>query len=277
MTAVLTIDGTHGRMACLDNGSGRDDGRPALLLVHGNSACKEVFAAQFAAPELAGWRLVAPDLPGHGGSDDAPDPAAAYTFAGYAQALAELAEALRLDRPAVLGWSLGGHAALEWLGRGADLRGLMICGTPPVAPTMDSLIAAFNIDPAAENLTAKADFTDADAQAYALHTGGVDGQVDPHLLAMVKRTDGRARAIMFGSVVAGAPLDERAIVAGMTVPLAVVNGAEDPFIKPDYFDSLPAPTLWAPGMVRVAGAGHAPFRQTPAVFNGHLASFLRML
>jgi pimeloyl-ACP methyl ester carboxylesterase len=269
----VTIEGTHGRMACLDNGSAG----PALLLVHGNSSCKEVFASQFAAPELSGWRLVAPDLPGHGASDDAPDPAAAYTFAGYAQALAEVIAALRLDRPAVFGWSLGGHAALELLGRGGDFRGLMICGTPPVAPTMDSLMAAFNIDPAAENLTAKRDFSEAEALAYALHTGGIDGQVDPHLLAMVKRTDGRAREIMFGSVLAGAPLDERAIVAGMSVPFAVINGAEDPFMKPAYFDTLPAPTLWPAGIVRIPGAGHAPFRQTPAAFNARLAEFLSML
>jgi len=269
----VTIDGTHGRMACLDTGGDR----PALLLVHGNSGCKEVFAPQFAAPELAGWRLVAPDLPGHGTSDDAPAPESAYTFAGYAEALAEVIAALRLDRPAVLGWSLGGHAALELLGRGADLRGLMICGTPPVAPTMDSLMAAFNIDPAAENLTAKRDFTQDDALAYALHTGGVDGQVDPHLLAMVRRTDGRAREIMFGSVLAGALLDERAIVAAMTVPLVVVNGAEDPFIKPAYFDTLTAPTLWPQGIVRIPGAGHAPFRQSPQAFNAQLATFLAML
>jgi pimeloyl-ACP methyl ester carboxylesterase len=270
---TLTLDGTHGRMAVYDNGT---DG-PPLVLIHGNSACKEAFAPQFAAPELANWRIIAPDLPGHGASDDAPDPEAAYTFAGYAKALAEMIEALRLDRPAVFGWSLGGHAALELVGRGADLRGLAICGTPPVAPTMDSLMAAFNIDPTAENLTAKRDFTDDDALAYALHTGGVDGQVDPHLLAMVLRTDGRAREIMFGSVVSGAPLDERAIVANLTVPVAILNGTDDPFIKADYFDTLTAPTLWGGRVHRIDGAGHAPFRQTPAAFNTRLAAFLATL
>jgi pimeloyl-ACP methyl ester carboxylesterase len=271
--STITLDGTHGRMAVHDSGG---DG-PALLLVHGNSACKEVFAAQIAAPALVGWRIVAPDLPGHGASDDAPDPAAAYTFAGYAQALAEVIEALHLDRPAVFGWSLGGHAALELVGRGGDIRGLMICGTPPVTATMDCLMAAFNIDPAAENLTAKRDFTEDDALAYALHTGGVGGRVDPHLLAMVRRTDGRAREIMFGSVVAGAPLDERAIVAGLGVPLAIVNGADDPFIRPAYFDTLSAPTLWRGQTLRIPGAGHAPFRQAPAAFNAELAAFLDTL
>jgi pimeloyl-ACP methyl ester carboxylesterase len=268
-----TVTGSQGRIAVLDSGGTG----PALVLVHGNSACKEVFAPQFAAPELAGWRRVAFDLPGHGASDDAADPATGYTFAGYAQALAEMVEALGLERPAVFGWSLGGHAALEAVGWGQAVRGLAICGTPPVRPAMDDLLAAFNLDPAAENLTAKRDFTEADALAYALHTGGVDGQVDPHLLAMVRRTDGRAREIMFGSVVTGAPLDERAIVAGLDVPLAILNGAEDPFLRPAFFDSLTAPTLWTGATIRIPGAGHAPFRQTPAAFNARLAAFLDTL
>lgn len=270
MTATRSINTDFGTISVLDSGGA---GRP-LLLVHGNSACKEVFAAQFAAPELAGFRLIAPDLPGHGASDDAPDPAAAYTFAGYAGMLEALLAALQVDSPVIFGWSLGGHAALELIGRGKTaVAGLMISGTPPVTPTLDCLMQAFNIDPAAENLTAKRDFTDEDATAYALHTGGVGGVLDPHLLAMVKRTDGRAREIMFGSVAMGAPLDERQIVAGMTQPLAVANGAEDPFVQPGYFGTLEAPTLWQRGMLRIEGAGHAPFRQTPDVFNPLLAGF----
>ncbi|MFN3955847.1 MAG: alpha/beta fold hydrolase [Pararhodobacter sp.] len=263
----------HGMLAVHDSGGTG----PALVLIHGNSSCKEVFAHQFDAPELAQYRRVAFDLPGHGASDDAVAPELDYTFAGYAQALEAVIEALELSHPAVFGWSLGGHVALEALGRGADLSGIMISGTPPVTPTMDCLMAAFNIDPAAENLTAKREFTDADAQAYALHTAGTGGMVDAHLLAMVKRTDGRAREIMFGAVVAGMPLDECAILTQMQVPLAVVNGAEDPFIRHDYFDTLDAPSLWAQGMVRLPGAGHAPFLQAPAAFNPLLAAFLASL
>jgi pimeloyl-ACP methyl ester carboxylesterase len=270
--SLKTLETAFGTLALRDQGAGRP-----VLLVHGNSACKEVFDPQFAAPELAGFRLIAVDLPGHGASSDAPDPERGYTFAGYAGALEAVIAALGLERPAVFGWSLGGHAALEMIGRGTPVAGLMICGTPPVTATMECLMAAFNLDPAAENLTAKRDFTDDDALAYALHTGGVAGAVDPHLLAMVKRTDGRAREIMFTSVVMGAPLDERAIVAGMQAPFAVVNGAEDPFLKPRYFDTLQAPTLWSRGIVRVPGAGHAPFRQTPGAFNALLAGFLRGL
>ena len=264
------IDTDYGRLACLDNEA---DG-PPLLLVHGNSSCKEVFRAQFDSPLLAGFRLIAPDLPGHGASDDAPDPSAAYTFGGYAAALGQVIDALGLEKPVVFGWSLGGHAALELAGGGAALSGVMICGAPPVRPELECLMAAFNIDPAAENLTGKRDFTEDDAQAYALHTAGEGGKVDEHLLAMVRRTDGRAREIMFGSVVAGAPLDEQAIVADMAVPLAIVNGAEDPFIRHDYFETLGYASLWPRGVVILQAAGHAPFLQAPDRFNPLLAEFV---
>ena len=268
-----TLDTPFGTLALRDSGG---SGAP-VLLIHGNSSCKEAFDPQFDAPELAGLRLIALDLPGHGASTDAPNPESTYTFAGYAAAIETVLTALTISKPAVFGWSLGGHAALEMIGRGTAVAGLMITGTPPVAPSVESFMSAFNIDPEAENLTAKRDFSDAEAMAYALHTGGIGGQVDPHLLAMVKRTDGRAREIMFTSAMTQGFIDERSVVAGLSVPFAVVNGAEDPFLQAPYFDTLTAPTLWDRGIVRIEGAGHAPFRQTPAVFNALLAEFLASL
>jgi pimeloyl-ACP methyl ester carboxylesterase len=263
------IDTNHGNIAYVQS---REDG-PPILMIHGNSSCKDAFAGQLAAPELGRYRIVAIDLPGHGASDDAPRAEIDYTFEGYADMAGEVMRSLGLTMPVLFGWSLGGHVALEMVGRGYAVSGCMISGTPPIAPVIESLMAGFNIDPAAENLTGKRDFTDADVVAYATHTSAVDGVVDPHLLAMVRRTDGRAREIMFGSVVAGMPLDERNIVETTQVPMAVVNGAGDPFIRADYFDSLKWSTLWARGVVRLDGAGHAPFLQRPAEFNALLKLF----
>jgi len=271
MTATTgTVGTSHGTIAYAQS---REEG-PAILLIHSNSSAKEVFENQLAAPELDAWRVVAVDLPGHGDSQNAQDPEASYTFAGYAAMAEEVIERLELGVPVVVGWSLGGHIALEMAGRAlAPLKGVMISGTPPVKPEMASLMAGFNINPDAENLTGKRDFTHEDALLYTTLTSGVDGWLDARFLDKCVRTDGRAREVMFGSVAAGNALDEREIVASMSVPLAIVNGHDDVFIRAGYFDKLTYATLWKHGVVRMEGAAHAPFLQRPAAFNSLLAEF----
>lgn len=270
MTETGFVETEFARIAFVQS---RSEG-PAILFIHGNSSCKEVFSKQFTAPEFASHRLVAFDLPGHGASGDAREPDRTYTFGGYAEVAEEVVRQLGTDRPAIFGWSLGGHIALEMLGRGFAAKGLMISGTPPVKADVESLMAGFNIDPNAENLTGKRDFTDTDALAYATHTSAANGHVDPHLLAMCRRTDGLAREIMFGSIMAGKAIDEREIVRTNKTPLAIVNGRDDLFIRPDYFDSLSYAALWPRGIVRIAGAEHAPFLQRPQEFNSLLVEFV---
>jgi len=249
------------------------DGGQTVVFIHGNSSCKEIFREQFSAPELDGMRLIAFDLPGHDASEDARVPETSYQIGGYAAMAEEVLAKLGVERPLLVGWSLGGHIALEMIGRGFPAAGVMISGTPPIQPSIECLMQAFNIDPSAENLTGKRDFTDENALMYATATSATDGGLDGHFLAAAKRTDGRAREIMFGSVATGAPLDEQAIVASMTMPLAIVNGAGDLFVRHDYFASISYGSLWERGVVTVEGAGHAPFLQTPGTFNALLKAF----
>jgi pimeloyl-ACP methyl ester carboxylesterase len=263
MSATHFVETGKGRVAVVDNHADA----PAIVLIHGNSSCKEVFDNQFSDPALSAFRLVALDLPGHGASDDASTPESVYTLGGYSEAVSEVLQSLEVNRPTVFGWSLGGHIALEMYGRGVPFAAVMISGTPPVRPSLDSLMAGFNIDPNAENLTGKRDFTKADALAFATHISAVAGSVDPHLLAMCERTDGRAREIMFGSIAGGNFIDEVDIVRDMKVPLAVVNGHDDPFVRPEYFRTLAYGSLWEPGVLRLEGSGHSPFLQMPGDFN----------
>jgi pimeloyl-ACP methyl ester carboxylesterase len=72
---------------------------------------------------------------------------------------------------------------------------------------------------------------------------------------------------MFGSIAGGNFIDEVAIVRDMTVPLAVVNGHDDPFVRPEYFSTLAYGSLWEPGVLRLEGSGHSPFLQMPGDFN----------
>lgn len=251
----------------------RSDG-PPVLLVHGNSACKEIFARQFDSPSLAAYRLIALDLPGHGASTDAPDPQAAYALDGFAAVCASVLDQLGTGAVRLLGWSLGGHIGLELRGRRPELvSALMIVGTPPIPLDLSAMGAAFKPSPVM-GLTGKENFSEEEALLYAQHTSAVNGAVDPHLLAMCKRADGRFRRMMFESLAAGRALDEVFIVRDAKMPLAVVNGAEDAFVNLDYIAGLPYGRLWEGKTQVLPGLGHAPFLQGPEVFNPIFARFL---
>lgn len=90
--------------------------RPQLLFVHGAACNRRFWAAQirFFAPR---HRVIAVDLRGHGESDAPPQQ---YTIRAFADDLAWLCAALEIERPAVIGHSLGGLIALEFAGAYPD-------------------------------------------------------------------------------------------------------------------------------------------------------------
>src|SRR5207247_1195153 len=112
------------------------------------------------------YRLVAFDLPGHGASTDAVDPERTYNLPGYAAATIELLAGLGIDKAAVYGWSLGGYVGLEMAPRFPGLVGLMISGAPPVRPTSESILSAYQPSPII-GLVGKLEFTAEEAEMFA--------------------------------------------------------------------------------------------------------------
>ena len=115
----------------------------AVLFIHGNSSCKEVFKNQMQGKVGQAWHCIAMDLPGHGQSADAANPEATYNMPGYADVALELMTKLGHEQFAMFGWSLGGHIGIEMLDRSNRLTGLMISGTPPVGKEPDALSLGF--------------------------------------------------------------------------------------------------------------------------------------
>jgi pimeloyl-ACP methyl ester carboxylesterase len=96
---------------------------PPLLLVHGLGSCKEMW--QPLLPALAReHEVVTVDMPGFGASPPGP-----RTVEGMAEALAEFAVGLGLERPHVAGNSLGGGVALVM---GATGAARSVCAVSPV-------------------------------------------------------------------------------------------------------------------------------------------------
>jgi pimeloyl-ACP methyl ester carboxylesterase len=91
--------------------SGPPGGTP-LLLLHGWAISAYLWRHNFAALAAAGYRVHAPDLPGHGLSD-APLEKGSYTLGALTDDVAALLDALGLERTAVVAQSMGGRIALE--------------------------------------------------------------------------------------------------------------------------------------------------------------------
>lgn len=103
-----------GQHVLLDGRDGPDGpGGEPVLFVHGNVSSSAFFQTTLLALP-AGLRGIAVDLRGFGGTD--PEPVDATRGLGdYADDVAALLDALRLDRVHLVGWSLGGGVALRVL------------------------------------------------------------------------------------------------------------------------------------------------------------------
>ncbi|MCA0033398.1 alpha/beta fold hydrolase [Mesorhizobium sp. B263B2A] len=101
---------------------------PALLLVHGFTDTSRSFS--LLAPHLAGRRLIMPDLRGHGASQAGKG----FGIADFADDIAALIGRLRLDRPVVVGHSLGAMVAIVLAARHSDLIGGLVVMAGTVKP-----------------------------------------------------------------------------------------------------------------------------------------------
>jgi pimeloyl-ACP methyl ester carboxylesterase len=262
------IETPGGRIAAHES-SGRG---PAAVLLHGNSSSSRAFEKQLDGPLGERFRLVALDLPGHGASEDSADPTL-YAIKSQARTLKAAVDALGLTDARLVGWSLGGHFALELAPELPRARGFLIFGTPPLAfpPAMER---AFLPNPVM-GVGFTETITPEQAQAYvaAFFAPGYS-DIPSFFLEDALRTDGRARAAVHASIAPGGYADEAVVVSGLRAPLAVVHGVHDQLVDGAYFASLSMPTLWRGAVQTIPGAGHAPQWETPEAFDTLVAAFL---
>ena len=185
---------SHGALAVEDVGHGR----LPIVLIHGNSFSRDVFRHQLTGRIAENHRLIAFDLPGHGQSSDAPNPARTYTRPGMAEAVAELLDKLGVTQAVTVGWSLGGHIGIELAPRFTGMRGLMVIGTPPVAH--GRMADGFRRSPHIQ-LAGQQHLSATDVEAFV---GAIFGEsAEPFLHKAVARADGRFRKILFEAARAG--------------------------------------------------------------------------
>jgi pimeloyl-ACP methyl ester carboxylesterase len=257
------------RITYLESAAGRD--RPTFIFVHGNSSSASTWLQVLDGGLGERFRCLAFDLPGHGHSAPARDQAS-YSLPGYAAVLAGFAKALGAADAVIVGWSLGGHIALEAAPAMLEAAGFVIFGTPPLASAAQ-FAEAFLPNPAM-NVGFAASVTEAEATAYAASFTAPGSAVPasafvPDILA----TDGTARAALLASIGEGRFTDEVAITAGLSQPLAILHGAGEQLVSLDYLRGLTIPALWRGEVQLIPGAGHAPHQEVPQRFGALLTEF----
>ena len=210
------------------------DGEP-LLLLHGFTGSGDDWKHVFSEP-LAGFRIIAPDLPGHGQS---PNPRNDFKFADVARDVFAMLDQLKIDRVKAIGMSAGAntllHMATEQPSRIAAM--IHVSGTPRF-PDQARLIMRSMKEEGDERMRALARY------AHAFAEDRDDMNFTPALLSTIT-----ARTL---------------IVHGDRDPLYPVEQAVE------LLRGIPNSSLWV-----VPGGGHGPiFGDQAAAFAAASRAFL---
>ncbi|GAB3495495.1 alpha/beta fold hydrolase [Amycolatopsis cihanbeyliensis] len=250
--------------------AGAGNARPIVLL-HGWAQSSLAWSHQLAAPELtADFRLVAPDLRGHGVSAA---PVEGYDLSRvWAEDLASVLEFA--GAPAVVvGWSYGGLVITDYLRTygTAGIAGLVLAGAITeigkdrpggrTGPAMRAALpAALDEDP------------EVAVPALAGLCGGMAAREIPGALAQALL----GSSLLVPPAVRGAlfrrRVDSAEVLAAVDVPTLVVHGAEDAVVDPSA-GAYAAGKIPGADQRWLQGVGHLPFVEAAEEFNATLLHF----
>jgi len=249
----------HGRrLAFRESGSGMP-----LVLLHGWSLSSAVFSEVI--PELkARFRVLAPDLPGHGFSDP---PAGEFRFGGIAADLAEWLNDLGIEGGALLGWSMGGQVALE-LCRLESLRieKLILVATTPrfvrdgewSAGLPSGQVRALGRNLGRNLRETLEQFFNLQFEGESLPPNRLEQLAR---LAAANRLDADPGSLR-DALTALEKEDQRPLLEKTTMPSLVVHGELDRIVPPTVGSCLAA-RLACSRLEILQGVGHAPFLSRP--------------
>jgi len=239
-------------------------GSTTLFFVHGNSSSNRLFKKQFNSKLTDDFRLIAPDLPGHGRSENAPYPEETYGFDGMGNFIIKIVEKLKLKNIIYIGHSLGGHILMQNIGMLPEARGLIISGSSPFAlpPRFNQ---AFNPTPAAGCFFSE-EIKDNQINAWALALLKAGAILPKNITEDIKRTDPLFRKRIGEYIAEGRLNDEIRALNSFNYPAAVLHGRHDQIISNDYMQKLEIQNLWK-SKIQFIDSGHSPQWEEADLFN----------
>jgi pimeloyl-ACP methyl ester carboxylesterase len=266
----------HGRRVnCVQAGDG-----PVLLLIHGIAGTLENWQAVI-APLARHYTVVAPDLPGHGGS--APS-AGDYSLGALATGLRDLLVALGHERATLVGHSLGGGIAMQFTYQFPEMtERLVLVSSGGLGPEVSALLRAAALPGADQFIAVTAALGNNVGTRIARGLGmlGLRPSTDVAVVAggyaSLVDSDRRAAflATLGGVIGTGGQLihagDRLYLADGM--PVQIIWGDRDPIIPVKH--ALSAREAMPGSQLEIfEGVGHLPPLEAPEHFVAVLERFI---
>lgn len=256
------------RLAYGDDGPG-----PVVVLLHGFPFDRSMWSAQQAKLGSV-YRIIAPDLRGHGQSATTETD---FSIDTMADDVVELLDTLQLKEPVVLGGlSMGGYVSLSLITRYPErCRALLLMDTRAGA---DSPAAALGREQLARTVEASASVAPAAEAMLPKLVSPTTRSRHPEQLDFVRRMIEATPPATVAGALRGMAVrpDQTAALAQIKVPTLVLVGADDIVTPPDESRAM-ARALPNAQLVIVPEAGHLAPLENSAYTNEAILTFLSKL
>ena len=242
---------------------GRGESGPVVLFLHGWGSKASLFDGLI---ELCSkkYRVLAPDMPGFGGSDEPPEP---WDVARYADFVLEFLKPYSPDSVILVGHSFGGRVILKLSERQLpfEIKKIILIDSAGIKPKrtlrQKLSLAAYKTGRRIMSLPPlRAMFPDA-VERMRKKRGSADYN--------------SATPMMRQTLVKVVNEDLRHTLSGIKAPTLLIWGTADtstPISDAELMEKL----IPDAGLVRVAGAGHYSFLEAPEYVSRVVASFLNI-
>lgn len=263
----MTPSAAHGTIACYDSGRGRP-----VVLLHSFGHNKTMWSPQLTFLRERGFRVIAPDMPGHGDSPFDPD---RHSVDRIARVYHDLLDGLDVRGAVVCGISMGGYVALRmWAQRHDRIAGLVLSNTKAeadseeirtrrrgqIANIREHGLAAFIESGAPRRLSAR---TLAERpwvlDAVRMMNFTVSAEANCATLEAMARKE-----------------DDTPVLRTIDVPALITTGSDDVFI-PRTSAAVLAEGIPAAHSRVIEGTGHVSSLEDPTAYNQVLDAFLAEL
>lgn len=248
-----------------DSGSGFP-----VLFLHSFGHNKNMWYPQLTHFKELGYRVIAPDMPGHGDSSFDPE---THTVDMIGQAFSELLDQLAIKQAAVVGISIGGYVALRMWARRPDLIARLVLCCSKAEADSEEIKQRRRAQIANIQQNGLAAFIETGApKRVAQKTAEQRPWVVDWIKMMNYTVSAEANAATLEAMAAKA--DDTATLATINVPALILSGGEDIFIPKESAANLCKGIRNSVHHV-IPDAGHVASLENPTVVNGYIEEFLR--